>query len=103
MILTGRDVRGEEAHSIGLVNRLVEDGRALQAGIDYALEISRFPAMCMNKDRNMVNKQWNMSMTEALLEEGKGGKEMDQIMKLAAEGATRFAKGKGRGGDKNNI
>ena len=24
-------------------------------------------------------------------------------LKLAAEGATRFAKGKGRGGDKNNI
>lgn len=103
MILTGRDVGGEEAYSIGLANRVVENGMALQSAIDYALEISRFPALCMNKDRLMVYKQWNMSLAEALFEEGKGGDEMDQIMKLAAEGATRFAKGKGRGGDKNNI
>jgi enoyl-CoA hydratase len=104
MILTGRDVDAEEALAFGLANRVVEKGSALKNAIEYAIQISRFPAMCMKKDREMVDKQWNLSVDEALLEEGKADEVMDQVMKRAVEGAKRFAKeGKGRGGDKNNI
>lgn len=104
MILTGRDVDAEEALAFGLANRVVEKGSALQHAIGYAIDISRFPSLCLNKDREMVHNQWNLSLEEALREEGKPNDVMDKVMKRAVEGAKRFAKeGKGRGGDKNNI
>jgi enoyl-CoA hydratase len=103
MILTGRDVDAVEALSFGLANRVVAEGQALRTAIDYGIQISRFPTLCMNKDREMVTKQWNLSLEDALREEGKRGEQLDQIMKLASQGATRFAQGKGRGGDKNDI
>jgi enoyl-CoA hydratase len=104
MILTGRDVDADEAFLFGLANRVVEKGSALKNAIDYAIQISRFPALCMNKDRDMVCKQWNLSLDEALLEEGKGSDVMDTVMKHAVEGAKRFAReGKGRGGNNYNI
>jgi enoyl-CoA hydratase len=103
MILTGRDVDAEEALSFGLANRVVAKGEALRCAIDYGIQISRFPALCMNKDREMISTQWSLSMEEALREEGKQGEQMNQIMKQATDGAMRFAKGKGRGGDKNDI
>src|SRR5690606_15826579 len=43
MILTGREVDAEEGHRMGLVNRLVEPGKALAAAIDLARQIAAQP------------------------------------------------------------
>src|SRR5437870_9045455 len=43
MILTGRGVSGEEAQSMGLANRLVPRGSALEAAIALACDLARFP------------------------------------------------------------
>lgn len=51
LILTGRAMKGKEAFEIGLANRLVPDGTALSAAVQLAVEISKFPQECMNRDR----------------------------------------------------
>ena len=43
LILTGRGVSGEEALRMGLANRLVEPGRALDAAVQLATELARLP------------------------------------------------------------
>lgn len=97
MILTGRGVSGEEAVSMGLVNRLVEKGRALDAAIALAREIGEFPQRCMRSDRLSALTQWGSSLDDALREETRLGLEVIRSGETR-EGATRFTKGAGRHG-----
>src|SRR3546814_11231781 len=50
MILTGRPVAADEAHRIGLADRVVADGTALAAAVELAKQIAAFPQICMNKN-----------------------------------------------------
>ena len=43
LILTGRGVSGDEALQIGLANRVVESGRALEHSVELAEQIAAFP------------------------------------------------------------
>ena len=43
LILTGRGVSGEEARTMGLVNRLTPKGGALDAALELAEGLARFP------------------------------------------------------------
>lgn len=43
LILTGRGVSGEEALQMGLVNRLVEPGKALETALEMADTLAGFP------------------------------------------------------------
>lgn len=97
MILTGRGVGAEEALSIGLANRVVEEGKALDASVDLALEIASFPQGCLRADRRSSYLQWGMDLREALREEALGGLEVIRSGETA-EGARRFAAGAGRHG-----
>lgn len=97
LILTGRGVSGDEALSMGLVNRLVEPGEALEAAKTLAREIAAFPQKCMRNDRMSAITQWSLDLDEALLAETKLG--LDVIRSgETREGATRFARGAGRHG-----
>ena len=101
MILTGRAVGAEEALSFGLANRVVPAGQARAAAQQLALEVSRFPQICLRADRASSYVQWGMSLSDALKNEGvKGAK---PLLAEAKAGATRFASGKGRGGDFSAI
>ncbi len=96
MILTGRAVDAEEALAFGLVNRVVEDGRALAAAQELAATIAAFPQGCLRADRASALAQWDLPLAEALRLEGAGG-----FAVVAAEGlagAARFADGAGRHG-----
>ncbi|MDA1098991.1 MAG: crotonase/enoyl-CoA hydratase family protein [Proteobacteria bacterium] len=101
MILTGRGVAAAEAHAIGLANRLVPAGRALAAANELAREIAKFPQRCMQVDRRSSYRQWSMDIPDALVNEGRGGQDLDADEIQA--GAARFAAGKGRSGDFGNI
>src|SRR2546423_11846153 len=46
LILTGREVDAEEALAMGLVNRVVPDGTALDAAMELAEQIAAFPWTC---------------------------------------------------------
>src|SRR6516162_3556093 len=52
LILTGRGVSGDEALGMGLVNRLVEPGKALEAAEELARQLAAFPQRCMRSDRS---------------------------------------------------
>ncbi|GMR41393.1 hypothetical protein PMAYCL1PPCAC_11588 [Pristionchus mayeri] len=54
MILTGREVNAEEALSMGLTNRVVEKGKALEEAIKLAKLIASHPNQWMLVDRTSV-------------------------------------------------
>ncbi|XP_030369403.1 uncharacterized protein LOC115620342 [Scaptodrosophila lebanonensis] len=54
LILTGRPVGSQEAHDIGLVNRIVPTGTALGNAIELATCLAKFPQRALNHDRNSV-------------------------------------------------
>jgi enoyl-CoA hydratase len=97
MILTGRGVSGEEARVMGLANRLVEPGGALEAAVALAEELARFPQRCMRGDRASACRQWSLGLEEALREETRIGLEVIASGETAA-GARRFREGAGRHG-----
>ncbi|XP_022212044.1 probable enoyl-CoA hydratase echA8 [Drosophila obscura] len=54
LILTGRPVGSQEAHDIGLVNRIVPTGTALGNALELATCLAKFPQRALNHDRNSV-------------------------------------------------
>jgi enoyl-CoA hydratase len=97
MILTGRGVSGEEALRTGLANRLVEPGRALDAALELADELARFPQRCLRSDRRSALEQWGLSLGDALAHEMRLGLEV-LASGESLEGAARFERGAGRHG-----
>jgi enoyl-CoA hydratase len=97
LILTGRPVPAEEALRIGLVERLVEPGHALEKAQQLAHQIAEFPSGALRADRRSVVNQWSLSLDEAAEAESRGGIEVLRSGE-AQEGASRFAKGAGRHG-----
>jgi len=102
LILTGRPVGAGEALQMGLVNRVVPDGQALDAALELAHSLTRFPQTCMRSDRLSAIEQWGLSEPDALDNEFARG-----VAVLASgetvSGATRFAGGHGRHGDFGDI
>ncbi|HEY9027004.1 MAG TPA: crotonase/enoyl-CoA hydratase family protein [Burkholderiaceae bacterium] len=97
MILTGRAVPADEALSFGLVNRVVDDGQALAAALALAKEIAAFPQRCLRADRASALAQWDLTLAEALRNEGAGG--FAVVVEEGLAGAQRFAAGAGRHGE----
>ena len=96
MILTGRPVGAEEAHDMGLVNRLVPAGEALAAAQQLARDISAFPQTCLREDRASVLEQDGLDEADAIANEFRHGQ-----VSLAGDtlaGARRFVQGAGRHG-----
>ncbi len=101
MILTGREVKADEAFAIGLANRLVPAGAAYENALLLAEEIAQFPQICMQVDRMTSYQQWGMDLEVALKKEARDGAK--PVNMEAQSGASRFASGLGRGGDFSKI
>ena len=97
MILTGRGVSGDEARMMGLANRVVARGRALEAAVTLATELAALPQTCLRSDRLSTYEQWSLSTEDALLNETRRGLEVIASGETLA-GASRFATGEGRHG-----
>jgi enoyl-CoA hydratase len=97
LILTGRSVSAEEALAIGLANRLVEQGKALEAARELAHTIASFPQNGLRGDRMSVFEQWSMSWEQARENELRHGLKVLATGESVA-GAGRFASGAGRHG-----
>lgn len=98
MILTGRPVSADEALTIGLATRVVDDGQALAAARALARELAALPQRCMNADRASALAQWDWPLAEALRREGEGG--YAAVFEEGLAGAARFAAGAGRHGER---
>lgn len=97
MILTGRPVGAEEAHRMGLADRVVPDGAARASAEALAAEIARFPQLCMRSDRLSAYEQWDRALPDALRGELERGIRVIESGETR-EGAARFASGAGRHG-----
>ena len=98
LILTGRPVDAEEAHAMGLANRVVPEGESRPAAEALAREIAAFPQVCLRNDRRSVYEAAGMTLETALLNELQRGSETMSSGETVA-GAARFADGEGRHGE----
>jgi enoyl-CoA hydratase len=97
LILTGRAVPAMEALQIGLIDRLVAPGTALQEALEIARHLAGFPQAALRADRRSAVNQWSTSFEEAVMAEYRGGLEVIASGE-AQEGARRFKEGSGRHG-----
>ena len=97
LILTGRGVQGEEAFRMGLANRLVPKGQALDTAVRLAHELAGLPQRCLRSDRLSAYEQWSLSYTDAMRNELRRGLEVVESGETHA-GAHAFAGGQGRHG-----
>lgn len=97
LILTGRGVSGAEAVRMGLVNRSVPSGTALDAAIELGRQLAAFPQGCLRADRRAALTQWSLDEAAALALETRGGRAVIRSGETR-EGAARFAAGAGRHG-----
>ncbi|TKT81364.1 crotonase/enoyl-CoA hydratase family protein [Aquamicrobium sp. LC103] len=100
LILTGRQVKAGECLEMGLANRVCEDGSSLETALEIARELARFPQACMRADRISAIRQWSLGPEAALANEWKS---VAAFRKEGLAGAGRFAAGKGRSGDFEEI
>ncbi len=101
LILTGRPVGAEEALAMGLANRVSASGRARAEAEALAHQLARFPQICMRGDRMSAYEQWDLSLEDAFANELNHGRRA--LKAEAVAGAARFAGGKGRGGNYEDI
>ncbi|BBZ35240.1 crotonase/enoyl-CoA hydratase family protein [Mycolicibacterium confluentis] len=97
LILTGRAVDAQEAHAIGLANRVVPTGQARAAAEELAAELAALPQRCLRADRASALGQWGLSEAEAIDAEFAS---LSYVAEESLAGARRFADGAGRHGQK---
>lgn len=98
MLLTARKVEASEALSIGLAERVVPKGQALNTAKEIAHDIAAFPQIAMRSDRMSAVRQWSLSVDDALALELELADEARH--REAQQGAKRFAAGEGRHGQR---
>ena len=79
-----------------------DPGDSLAAATSLAQGLTQFPQLCLRSDRLSSYRQWGMDLDTALIEETRLGREVVSSGETR-DGATRFAEGKGRHGDFDNI
>jgi len=90
-------VPAPEALQIGLVQRLVETGQALDEAKAIANQIADHPQGAVRADRRSAKSQWSLSLAKAIKAEYDGGVKVVSSGESQA-GAREFANGKGRHG-----
>jgi len=89
LILTGREVRAEEAQRIGLANRICPPGEALATAVSLAERIAALPQACLRNDRRSCYDQWGRDEEEAIAREMELGLETLSSPDFI-EGVARF-------------
>jgi len=67
----------------------VPKGRALAEAKALALELARFPQVCMRGDRRSAHEQWSLNLEAALKHEGRTG--LEALGAEALQGARGFS------------
>jgi enoyl-CoA hydratase len=96
LILTGRKLPADEALRIGACEQVVADGESRKYAEAMAHEVARFPQACMRADRRSLYRQQGLTQRDAMRYEWMNG--IPAFVAEGAQGAQRFASGKGRHG-----
>ena len=99
--MTGRKVTADECFRIGLCEKVVPEGQALEAALEMAHEICRFPQEAMLADRRSIIENHGAAIRDGLRREWANG--IDATINQGTAGAGRFAGGKGRSGNFGDI
>lgn len=66
LLMTGDFISAEEAHRIGLYNRVVPDGEALEAARTLAAKLARGPSFALEITKDALNREASMDLAGAL-------------------------------------
>jgi 2-(1,2-epoxy-1,2-dihydrophenyl)acetyl-CoA isomerase len=72
LIFTSRDVRGDEAYRIGLLDRLVDEQEILSTAIEIGKQISALPPMAIRSGKRVLQQNMSRDFHEALRNETLG-------------------------------
>jgi enoyl-CoA hydratase len=92
LILTGRGVSGDEALRMGLANRIVATGEALEHATTLAHEIADRPQVALRSDRLSSYEQWALALADAVTHEYDHGMATLRTGQLT-EGLDRYRSG----------
>jgi enoyl-CoA hydratase len=96
LMLTGRGVSGEEALRMGLANRIVPSGQALNAAVELAHQLADLPQAALRSDRLSSYEQWSLSLEDGLAREYQYGTATLASGEIVA-GLESYASGDWRG------
>jgi len=66
LLMAGDFISAEEAHRIGLYNRVVPDGEALEAARTLAAKLARGPSFALEITKDALNREASMDLAGAL-------------------------------------
>lgn len=66
LLMTGEFISAEEAWRIGLYNRVVADGSALETATELAEKLSRGPSFALEITKDALNREAHMDLASAL-------------------------------------
>lgn len=69
LLMTGDFVSADEAHRMGLYNRVVDDGEALGAATELARKLAKGPSFALEVTKDALNREAAMSLESALANE----------------------------------
>lgn len=69
LLFTGRLTDAEEAHSLGLVNRIAQEGNAAEHALELAQRIAAMPPLGLRATKRVLRRSMTGRMTEQLREE----------------------------------
>lgn len=95
LILTGRAVSADEALAMGLVNRVVPPGTAIEAAQALAAELAALPQVCLRQDRLSALEQDGLPEPAAIANELRHGR---LSLEEVGPGIAAFRDGRGRHG-----
>ena len=64
MALTGDPISAERGHELGLVNRVADDGGALEAALGLAMEIAANGPLALAATKQILEAQWDWNTEE---------------------------------------
>jgi enoyl-CoA hydratase/carnithine racemase len=66
ILYSGDLIGADEAHRIGLANRVVADGTALETALEFAKKLAEGPAFAHAMTKQMIEDEYRMSLDEAI-------------------------------------
>jgi len=66
LLMTGDFISADEAHRIGLYNRVVAEGAALEVATELARKLSRGPSFALEITKDALNREASMDLAGAL-------------------------------------